>query len=276
LFTDLSTARFQRQRDIHPGSYFTSVGSYFISVIVTSINRILITTVHRLQLSKKIYRVELYDSRTGDRLDQVHVDHLPESICMHKSGIAAVTIRPDKVKFINVKNNKITLGKELKVKPGVSGITNSGDNLAVSYDKRPWLEVISTEGKVLHQFKENGKGQHFKRPDFLTSTNDGCIYVSDWRTDTITKLDGRLNLLQTFTTNLLHYPRVITAVCDDQLIVCTRWFSSIDLLRLSTGKMSRLLGKEDGLCLPRSVSYCHESKTIYVGSFHRVKVYAFM
>jgi len=270
LFTDLSTARFQRQRYIHPGSYITSV-------IVTSINRIMITTIHRLELSEQIYRVELYDSRTGERLDQVHVDHLPESICMHKSGIAAVTIRPDKVQFINVKNNKITLGKELKVKPGVSGITNSGDNLAVSYDKRPWLEVISTEGKILHQFKENGKGQHFMDPDCLTSTNDGCIYVSDWEINTVTKLDGRLNLLQTFTTNLLQWPSGITAVCDDQLIVWIPWFSSINLLRPSTGKMSTLLGEEDGIDDPDIVCYCHESKTIYVGTLGRgepIQVYA--
>ena len=267
MFTDLSTARFQRQRDIHPGSYFTSV-------IVSSINRILITTVHPVD-----YRVGLYDTRTGERLDQVHVENCPQRSCMHKSGIAAVTIWPKgKVQLIHVKNNKITLGRELDVKPCVYGITNSGDNLAVSYNDHPWLEVISTKGDVLHQFKENGKGQPFEAPDCLTSTNDGCIYVSDWRTDTITKLDGRLNLLQTFTNKLLQWPRGITAVCDDQLIVCSTLFSSIVLLRPSTGKMSTLLGKEDGIDYPVSVSYCHESKTIYVGTFgddKPIKVYAF-
>ena len=240
---------------------------------MTSSNRILMITSTLF-----LHRVGLYDTRTGERLDQVHVEILPQSICMHKSGIAAVTIRPDKVQFINVKNNKITLGRELKVKPGVSGVTNSGDNLAVSYYERPWLEVISTEGKVLHQFKENGKGQHFKRPDFLTSTNDGCIYVSDCRTHTITKLDGRLNLLQTFTftftEQLLRWPHGITAVCNDQLIVCSMSSSSIVLLRPSTGKMSTLLGEEDGIDHPESVSYCHESKTIFVACFNRIKIYA--
>ena len=92
------------------------------------------------------------------------------------------------------------------------------------------------------------------------------ITPSDHGTSTVSQLDGRLNLLQNFTDPLLEKPRGITAVSDDQLIVCNFERSNIVLLRPSTGKMSTLLIEKDGVAMlkPMGVSYCPESKTIYV------------
>jgi len=209
----------------------------------------------------------LHHAVTGELIDDIDVGVFPGGICMYECGNAAVALPDEKtVLLISVNDEKLTIRRRLRVNGMVFDITPSDNNLVVVYPICPWLEVISTGGDVLHQFKGNGETQPFQYPDCLTSTNDGYIYLADHGTSTVSQLDGRLNLLQNFTDPMLEKPRGITAVSDDQLIVCNFERSNIVLLRPSTGKMSTLLIEKDGVAMlkPMGVSYCPESKTIYV------------
>jgi len=210
-------------------------------------------------------KVELVSSQTGKVLSQLELKGVPWSVCLVGRDRAAVTLgRTQKVQLIKIKGNTLVKDKVLKVSHLVYGITTSGDNLVVTYIEQPWLEVITTDGKVLHQFHSTGKTQHFEFPDFITTSPDGTLWVSDWRNNTITKLDARLNLLQTFTSPLLEGPRGTTAVTEDEILVCSYKNHSILLLQPSTNTMSTLLGKDDGIEDPWSLTYCPQERKIFV------------
>jgi len=146
----------------------------------------------------------------------------------------------------------------------VLGITSSRNTLVVSYRKKPWLEKVSMDGKVLQQFDMKGNPQHFQFPDFMCTTPDG----SDMNTDPkmITQVDASLNIIQTFTSPLLKWPHGITAVRDDQILVCNQENHSIVLLQPSTNTMSTLLGKEDEIERSYSLTYCPYGKKLFVAS----------
>ena len=223
-----------------------------------------------------IHSVQLYDTRTGHVLAEVQLHGKPWRMCRYGRAKAAVALGDLKnVQFIQVKDDTLIAGKLLSVKENVYGITSSGDKLIVSYSSNPWLEVISQQGKVLHQFSNSGTTQNFQSTDWLSSTADGMIYVSDTRTSTVTKLDNRLNLLQTYTSPLLRHPRGITAVSEDQLIVCNHINHSVVLLRPSIGEMSTLLGEKDGIQYPYSLSYSSKDRKIYVARYKTDSVFIY-
>jgi len=210
------------------------------------------------------YKVELVSSQTGKWLSQLKLESWPWSVCLVGRDRAAVTL-PDiqKVQMIKIKGNTLVKDKVLKVNGDVYGITTSGDNLVVTYIEQPWLEVITTDGKVLHQFHSTGKSQHFKSTSFITTSPDGTLWVSDWVNNTITKMDASLTILQTFTSPLLEDPRGITAVTEDEILVCSSLNNSLVLLQPSTNTMSTLLGEDDGI-EPDSLTYCPQERKIFV------------
>jgi len=179
--------------------------------------------------------------------------------------------------MIKIKGNTLVKDKVLKVSHLVYGITTSGDNLAVTYNKQLWLEVISTDGKVLQQFHSTGETQHFKSPLFITTSPDGTLWVSDCGNNTITKMDAGLTILQTFTSPLLEEPCGITAVTEDQILVCSLGNNSLLLLQPSTNTMSTLLGKDDGIEKPLSLTYCPQERKIFVAPYptDSIKVFKF-
>jgi len=112
-------------------------------------------------------------------------------------------------------------------------------------------------------------GEVFKYPEYLTtSTDQQSIYVSDRETGMITRLDNRLQILQTFTHHLLRLPSGITAMSDDEILVADWcWCSkAIVSLQPSTGTCEKLLGKEDGIETPLPIAYSPTQKTLYVAS----------
>jgi len=210
-------------------------------------------------------KMELVSSQTGKVLSQLLLGGGPSSVCLVGRDRAAVTEQLlQKVHLIKIEGNTLDKDETLKVKGFTCGITTSGDNLVVTYSEQPWLEVITTDGKVLHQFHSTGETEHFKSPDFITTSPDGTLWVSDGDNNTITKMDASLTILQTFTSPLLHWPRGITAVTEDEILVCSYSNNSLVLLRPSTNTMSTLLGKDDGIEKPYCLTYCPQEKKIFV------------
>jgi len=223
-------------------------------------------------------QVELVSSQTGKVLSQLDLESWPCGVCLVGRDRAAVTLPGvQKVHLIKIKGNTLAKDKVLKVNGDVYGITTSGDNLVVTYNKQPWLEVITTDGKVLHQFHSTGETQHFKLPILITTSPDGTLWVSDCNNNTITKMDARLTILQTFTSPLLQTPLGITAVTEDEILVCSFYNRSLVLLQPSTNTMSTLLGKDDRIEKPNSLTYCPQKREIFVASDYTdsIKVFQF-
>jgi len=219
--------------------------------------------------------VQLLDCLKGNVVSEVQLQDYPYRACLTDSNTAAVQLKGRRIQMIKVKDNTLTKGRELTVSEDVYGLTSSRNSLVVSYQSRPWLEVISMEGKVLHQLDKSGKSQHFKDPLFMCTTPGGSVFISDYGTDTITKVDAQLNILQTFTSPLLQWPRGITAVTEDEILVCSQGNNSLMLLQPSTDTMSTLLGEDDGIRYPYSLTYCPDQKKVYVATSYpdTIKVY---
>ena len=211
------------------------------------------------------YKVELVSRQTGKVLSQLDLVSEPLRVCLVGRDRAAVTLGwAQNVQLIKIKGNKLVKDKVLEVNGYVCGITTSGDNLVVTYVRQPWLEAISTDGKVLQQFHSTGKTQHFKCPDFITTSPDGTLWVSDQGNNTITKMDASLTILQTFTSPLLEWPRGITAVTEDEILVCSQGNNSLVLLQPITNTWSTLLLEDDGIKKPYSLAYCSQKRKIFV------------
>jgi len=203
--------------------------------------------------------------QTGKVLSQLDLVSEPLRVCLVGRDRAAVTLGwAQNVQLIKIKGNKLVKDKVLEVNGYVCGITTSGDNLVVTYVRQPWLEAISTDGKVLQQFHSTGKTQHFKCPDFITTSPDGTLWVSDQGNNTITKMDASLTILQTFTSPLLEWPRGITAVTEDEILVCSQGNNSLVLLQPITNTWSTLLLEDDGIKKPYSLAYCSQKRKIFV------------
>ena len=264
--TDLTQARLKRQPDIQLPGW----GCEIQDLAVVSPDMLLVCINN---LDEQC--VQLLDCLKGKVVSEVQLQDWPWKICLTDRNTAAVNVGDRTIQMIKVKDKTLTKGRELTVSGVTLGLTSSRNSLVVAYHSQPWLEVISMYGKVLQQFGKSGKSRHFKFPNFMCTTPGGSVFISDSGTNTITKVDAQLNLLQTFTSPLLQTPYGITAVTEDQILVCSLGNNSLVLLQSSTNTMSTLLEKDDGIEIPYSLTYCPDQKKAYVASAltDTIKVY---
>jgi len=254
----MSTAVFQRQNEVA----FATEKSVINDIAVVSPDTLLVSN-----LSKK--NVQLIDTRSRRVLSVVSLQGEPRGLCLTRSDQAAVAVA-ENIQMLNVNGQTLTKSTVLNLRHPLSGITTLGDtSFVLSYNVSPWLEVVTTDGKVSHQFDKDGTTQHFKKPDFLTTSVDNLIYVSDYGTNKITKLNSSLQLLQILPGSLMSTPRGIISVRPDQLLVCSWYHNCIVLINTRTGKSSILLDQsnQDWIYSPWSLSYCPEQKKLYVAAY---------
>ena len=257
LFTDVSTPVFQRQHDVR---FAPAVVGIFGMALVSP--DILLLSFFNLQ------KVQLVDTREGRVVSEVKLQSNPRGVCLIRSDKAVVTVKGKKVQMLHVFWQTLNMGIALDVKTEAVGITKVGDtSFVLLYVDSPWLEVITVDGNVVHQFEKNRTTKHFICPYFLTTSVDGYIYVSDWGTNKITELNSSLQLIQTFSSPLLDSPRGIISISPDQLLVCSQGNHRIVLMNIRTGESSILLGEQDGIHTPTLLSYCHEQKRLYVAEW---------
>jgi len=209
--------------------------------------------------------IQLVNSRTGSTLSEVSTwPRGPTRICLLGGERAALTTGAHKkLQLVHVRGGRLTLGTVLDVKADCWGIAPHGDNVVVTYDSPPWLEVMSTDGIVLHRFKESGAAQTFKFPPFLTTSSDGFIYAADRDVHAIIKLDSSLHVLQTFSDPQLGRPYGLTSVNSDTLLVCNLDNSRIVHVNVNSGTVTTILGG-DGIVRPRSLAYCSQQRKLFV------------
>jgi len=216
-------------------------------------------------------KVILMNSTAGGVVASVKVPGKPKSLCVLNEYMAALTLSGQTVQFIKVGRCSRTLDTVLKVDKEICGITNLDDCLITSSSSPPGVEMLTLKGQVMRAVDNKKAGREvFKQPHFLTSSRDRCIYVSDGGTNSITKLDNKLNLLGTYDDPSLRLPRGILSIRRDQFPVCNDINKSIVLLNTRTGNTKFMLGKEDGLRKPWSLSYCQTQGELFVAPWENL------
>jgi len=258
FFPDLSRARFRRLEDIKVCTEPCLIGD----IALLSPDYLLLAN-----WTKKT--IQLVNSRTGSTLSEGSPPHCPKRICPMGGERAAVSMSDGKVQLVQVRCGRLTRGTVLGVKADCWGVATSGDNVVVSYYSPPWLEVMSTDGRVLHRFEESGEAQTFQCPDFLTTSSDGFIYAADCFVRAIIKLDSSLHVLQTFSDPQLGRPFGLTSVNSDTLLACNFDNNSIVHVNVNNGKVTTILGSEDGIVRPNSMAYCPQQRKLFVCTYKK-------
>jgi len=148
----------------------------------------------------------------------------------------------------------------LKVDVYVMGVAAYNNNLVFAYDP-PGVKMISKDGAVIHKLDNTTAGREvFKSPRWVATTLDS-IYVTDFGTHTITRLDASLTIVQTFSGPMIKNPHGIMSLNRDQLLVCNKTINSnIVLIRPSTNSITVLLNKQHGIKSPKSLCFSKQQK----------------
>ncbi|XP_052808635.1 uncharacterized protein LOC128237293 [Mya arenaria] len=231
--------------------------------------------------------VKLVSLLTSSLVSQVSVPGCPWDMCLLPCERVAISVydvsaNTGSIQFLDTREQKISLGKSMTMDKQCRGIGYNNDCLIVSYFSGE-LEKMDLEGRVLKKVSYRSSEHDIENPFYLTvviEDQTAEIYVSDSNTNTITKLDMDLSILQTFRDPVLRDPRGITAV-ENQLLISGLASNNIVQLDLPSGQMTQLLGEDEGIQGPDSVCYNQQQTKLYVtciplvgiSDFNFVKVY---
>ncbi|XP_052781164.1 uncharacterized protein LOC128217807 isoform X2 [Mya arenaria] len=259
---DLSRAKFISQPDISVKTSGDTLDCWLTSVTLLPGDRLLLADLNNNLL-------KVVDTESNKLVSQVKLPGQPWDLCLLPGDRAAVTLPwKKKIQFVCTQGN-VTLQDIVEVDGYCHGIDFCDDNMIVSFTYPGFVVLMDMKGKVKKSVDNDSSGKPlFKYPCYLTVTSESqtppVIYVSDWFTHTITKLSISLEVLQSYHDPILESPRGLTAVGDNQLVVCGEDSDNILLLDTLTGKITQLLGKEEGIEKPCSVAYCPLKKMLFV------------
>ena len=184
---------------------------------------------------------------------------------MWDNNTAVVTLYGQKIQFVNVNGDSLKLGPSFSVNGDVWGVGRSGDRLIVSYVSPPGREVLAMDGRVMHTFSIKAAGRDvFQSPEYIATSTDGMVYVSDADNSTITQLDMNLRVTRTYSDPMLQGPCGIISVSADQVLVCSQANHRILLLCPSTGVITSILEQQDGIEKPFALTYSPSQRKLCV------------
>jgi len=255
FISDLYSAKFTRQPDMK----LDVKNLKMTDMVLISDNKLLLS-------DENVGTLALVDIKSNNVVSKIELRKKPSLVCKIDKNRAATTAG-NEIQFLQIEANALRC--DLALTSGEDayqyGIASQGNNLVVTYVLPPGVRIISTDGKIIHKLDNTTAGKElFKQPRWIATTSDGSIYVTDWGTHKITRLDSSLAILQTFSGSLLRGPHGIIALNRDQLLVCNKSNNNILLIRPSTNSMTVLL--DDGIEKPQSICFCNEQKKLYVAS----------
>ncbi|WAR30457.1 hypothetical protein MAR_032999 [Mya arenaria] len=197
----------------------------------------------------------------------------PYDITTLPGSRVAVTFPYDgEIHFFEVKSQsgEFLFIKKINVDSRCIGIVYSDDKLIVSYmgyipNK---VQILDMEANVQQLLQTNYYDKSVpSNPQYVAVSPDhNTIYVSDQETNTVAALtrDGHvLGVLQD-EDNLMS-PCGLTVDAQGCVYVCNYRSDTVCLVSPETGSVTRLVGKENGICNPQSVAVCDKTRCLYVG-----------
>jgi len=266
MFMFPAFSQLQRQEDIK----VDTGGETIFDIALVSDTRLLVVV-------NEIKKVILVNSQTGGTVAQIKLKSYPRRVCMFNNIMAVVTLKNRSLQLIKINGDILELGRSFSLNGDVRGVARSEDNIVVSYESPPVLQVLSMDGTVMQTFvNKAAEGDVFKWPSFIATSADDMVYVSDWNKSTVTQLDSNLHVIKTYSDLILQNARGIVSVSADQVLVCSQGNHRILLLCPSTGAITSILGQQDGIKEPRALTFSPPQKKLYVvpnGTSGRIQVF---
>ncbi|XP_052809447.1 uncharacterized protein LOC128237909 [Mya arenaria] len=254
-YVDVTNFKFTPSSSIPVKDPSDAIDCWLTSMLLLPMNRLLLTDYHN-------ETVKLVDLETSRLVSQVRVPGGPCDMCLLPGDRVAVTLTSGKIQFLETRG-EIALGANIRVDSDCQGIGYHNDRLILSYysGKVEMMDMKTTK-KIDTVIEES----MFCDPEYLAvimEDQTAVIYVSDFKKNTISKLDMDLNLIQTFQNPALRAPTSILLL-DNHLIICGFGSDNIMRLDLPSGQLTQVLGKNEGINWPRSVCYSQQYNKLYV------------
>ncbi|XP_053402778.1 E3 ubiquitin-protein ligase TRIM33-like [Mercenaria mercenaria] len=143
------------------------------------------------------------------------------------------------------------------------------NRLVVSYINPPKVEILSLDGKAIQMIDTDSSGEDlFQFPRYVAVHRDGnCIYVSDFKTNSVTKVTTSGTVLDTYEEANLSYPDGIAVFSDGSVIVCNSGNHNLYLLSSENKKIKTVL---DTTTSPHALCFNRESDSLFL-SFEESK-----
>ncbi|XP_052809426.1 uncharacterized protein LOC128237887 [Mya arenaria] len=249
---DLTSLKFTSTQDILVKSPSDTKSCWLKNVLLQSGDRLLLSDSSNGTL-------KLVDLKTSSLMTEVILPGTPWGMCQIPGDMVAVSVTHS-IQLLETRR-KLFRGKNIKVDDDCCDVGYHNGSLIISFQSGK-LQKMDMKGKVLTKMSN----MSLKTPWYFEVVGDdqtAAIYVSNFVKFEITKLDMNLNILETFKHSALRIPTAITAV-GNQLIICGLTSDNIMCLDLPSGKMTQLLGKEEGIAAPHCVCYSQQQNKMYV------------
>ncbi|XP_053402780.1 uncharacterized protein LOC128558037 [Mercenaria mercenaria] len=168
----------------------------------------------------------------------------------------AVTVTEErKICFLSFRSG-LSKTRYIVVDGNCYGIVYIKNRLVASYINPPKVEILSLDGKVIQRIDTDSSGKDlFQFPRYVAVHRDGnCIYVSDFKTNSVTKVTTSGTVLDTYEEANLSYPDGIAVFSDGSVIVCNSGNHNLHLLSSENKKIKTVLNTTASpyaLCLNR-------------------------
>jgi hypothetical protein len=170
----------------------------------------------------------------------------------------AVTFPDNKtVEFFSVYRNNLKQKHTLNVDGKCYGIVCHKDKMVVSYCKPAKVQILLSNGTVLQTIQNENI---FQIPEYIT-TNDNCIYVSDFYMKTVTKLNWQCDVKGKYV--CADVPRGLITSDDGTVFVC---YCDSNIIEEISGDCSKGQVVVKDIQNPQSVYWSAETCTLYASS----------
>jgi len=265
-YIDFTKVKLSRNADIKIKSATDELGCNIFAMAVLPGDLLLLT-------DRNNKSVKLVDPASGQLLDQLQLPGSPNGLCLLPGDRAAVTIpRKSMIQTILVTMKKLSLQNVINVNGECYGIDYVNDYFVVGFNKPAMLALIDKKGKIYKSVTIDSINHTlFKSPNYICVTTENTskvIYVSDLGTRTITRLSEELQVLQSFSDPALQNSCGLASVGGGQLLVVNYggWSTpfTLNVLDVTTGQVTRLLGRGENLNKTYCVAVSHTLRTVYV------------
>ena len=160
------------------------------------------------------------------------------------------------------------------------GVAVSGEEIYTTCHDDPGkgeVVVLDLQGNIKRRLGTNPDGSYlFTSPGYITASASGeKIFVSDWRTDTITCLTPSGTVIYTYKNDDMSCPRGLICDSGGNVLVCGWSFDKVHIISPDGKKYRTLLTSKDGLSSPRSIANKESEDTLIVGCYESDKLLLF-
>ena len=220
------------------------------------------------------YSVKLVDVVQDKVLHQLEVNDIPRSVCPLPGNRAAVTLQYRNTLLIIDCENQLSIVNTITVQGECADVAYSNGHLIVLYEQPVKVEILDLNGGLVERKVFEMYSYFHKALSVMTEDNETSIYVGDYASRSILRLDENLQEQQVYPLPGAAKIMRVLAVGENQLLVSLmdgrHW-----QLDSTMGRWTRLKQGELKWNIPEyAMAFCHDRHVLYSVGWKRVQRHA--